>query len=83
MQIDQILIRPADKELIVQYSDNTGRANNFTITTEGNSSVAAVIADAKSRLPAETDRPDKSEVEQEIGELEYRLKMLRQSIGLP
>jgi len=32
-------------------------------------------------LPAEQDRPDKSEIEQEIEELEYRLKMLTESIG--
>lgn len=83
MQVDQILIRPVDNEFIVQYSDNAGRTNNFTVSSSGNANVAAIIADARSRLPVEADHPDKSEIEQEIGELEYRLQMLKQSIGLP
>lgn len=83
MQVDQILIRPADNEWIVQYSDNAGRTNNFTVSSVGNASIAAIVADASNRLPTEADHPDKTEVEQEIEELEYRLQMLKQSIGLP
>jgi hypothetical protein len=83
MQVDQILIRPADNEWIVQYSDSAGRTNNFTVSSAGNASIAAIVADAQGRLPAEANHPDKSEVEQEIEELEYRLTMLKQSIGLP
>ncbi len=83
MQVDQILIRPADNEWIVQYSDSAGRTNNFTVSSAGNANIAAIVADATSRLPAEAAHPDKSEVEQEIEELEYRLTMLKQSIGLP
>jgi len=83
MQIDQILIRPVENEFVVQYSDNAGRTNNFTTTSEDNANIAAIIADAKKKLPAEADRPDKSEISQEIEELEYRLKMLKQSIGVP
>jgi phosphoribosylformylglycinamidine (FGAM) synthase-like amidotransferase family enzyme len=72
-----------ENQWIVQYSDNAGRTNNFTVSSAGNASIAAIVADARGRLPAEADHPDKSEVEQEIEELEYRLRMLKQSIGQP
>lgn len=81
MQLDQILIRPASNQLIIQFSDSAGRADNLTIGIENNSNVAAIVADARNRLPAEADNPAKEEIEQEIAELEYRLRMLKQSIG--
>ena len=40
MQIDQILIRPADNQFIVQYSDNAGRSNNFTLNSANNANIA-------------------------------------------
>ena len=81
MQLDQILIRPASNQMIIQFSDGAGRADNLTIGTENNSNVAAIVADARNRLPAEADNPAKEEIEQEIAELEYRLRLLKQSIG--
>ena len=81
MQIDQILVRPKDHSLIIQYSDNVGRSNNIVSDSTGNAHVAALMTEAQSKLPAEADRPDKTEIEQEIEELEYRLKQLKQSIG--
>ena len=81
MQIDQILIRPADSVLIIQYSDSAGRSDNIVVDSAGNSNISAVISDAQKRVPSEADRPDKSEIEQEIEELEYRLAQLKKSIG--
>jgi hypothetical protein len=66
---------------VVQYSDNAGRTNNFTVSSAGNPNVAAIVTDARSRLPTEANHPEKSEIEQEIEALEYRLQMLKQSIG--
>jgi hypothetical protein len=43
--------------------------------------LATVVADAQQRLPKEQDRPNKDEIQQEIGELEYRLTQLQKSIG--
>jgi hypothetical protein len=83
MQVDQILIRPTENQWVVQYSDSAGRTNNFTVSSAGNANIAAIVADARGRLPPEANHPDKSEIEQEIEELEYRLQMLKQSIGLP
>ncbi len=81
MRIDQLLIRPNDNVLIIQYSDSAGRQNNIVVESTGNSNIAALLADAQQRLPLEKDNPVKSEVEQEIAELEYRLTQLKKSIG--
>jgi uncharacterized protein YceH (UPF0502 family) len=76
------LIRPKDNMFIVQYSDSAGRQNNLVVDSTGNSTIATLLADAQQRVPAEKDNPVKSEVEQEIAELEYRLTQLKQSIGV-
>ncbi len=81
MQLDQVIIRPSPSTYIVQYSDNLGRTNNLAVDVAGNAAVAALLADAQKRIPKEQDRPDKTEVQQEINELEYRLTQLKKSIG--
>ena len=81
MQIDQIIVHPTDKTVLIEYSDNVGRTNNISYDGAGNTTIAALISDAQQRVPREQDRPDKSEVEQEIEELEYRLTQLKLSIG--
>ena len=48
-----------------------------------NTQAAALIANAKVRLPTEQNCPDKGEIEQEISELEYRVRQLKLSIGQP
>ena len=83
MQLDQIVIRPEKGRLIIQYSNNTGRRNSIAVNNAEITSAAALIAECQQRMPQELDEEAKSEVEQEIDELEYRLKQLEQSIGIP
>ena len=82
MQIDQILVRPSQKVVIIQYSDNAGRRGNVDYDSTGNATVDSLVSDAQQRVPAERDRPDKAVIELEISELENRLKQLKQSIGI-
>lgn len=81
MQIHQILIRPESGQVIVLYLDQVGNRNNLTFDIEGNAKVQAVIEECQAKLPAEEEHPDKTEIEQEISELEYRLTQLKESIG--
>ncbi len=81
MQINQILIRPSEGVTIIQYIDNIGKTGSVVVEGSQDPSFQAAISDAQKRLPAEEDRPDKTEIEQEIDELEYRLTQLKQSIG--
>jgi redox-regulated HSP33 family molecular chaperone len=83
MQINQIIVRPSESVFIIQYSDSAGRSDNIVVDSTGNSNVSGLLANAQQRLPSEQNHPDKTEITQEIGELEYRLKMLKQSIGVP
>ena len=81
MQIDQIIIRPAREQLIVQFSDRAGRVNNIIASTTNNASVAAVLADAASRLPCDAENPAKAEIQSEIATLEERVRLLKESIA--
>ena len=83
MQIDQILVRPTENVFVIQYFDSAGRSDNLVVESGGNAHVAGLVADAQQRLPSEQNHPAKSEIEQEIEELEYRLTQLKQSIGVP
>ena len=82
MKLEHIFIKPKDSKVIIQYVDNVGRFGKIAYDYTDNASVEALVSDANQRIPAEEDRPDKSDIEQEIGELEYRLKQLRESIGI-
>jgi hypothetical protein len=81
MQIDQILVRPAENAVVIQFSDNVGRTTTIVHPSPDSGTVESLIADCRAQLPAETDHPAKSEIEQEIAELEYRLEQLKRSIG--
>jgi len=81
MQIDQILIRPGNQSVIVRVTDAVGRRDNLVFDGASNSDVQAVISTYQQQLPSEEEHPAKSEIEQEIAELEYRLTQLKQSIG--
>ncbi len=81
MQIDQIIIRPAQKKFVVQYSDEANRPNKLVVDATNNANVAALVADATLRLPTPQNRPDKPQIEKEIAGLEARLVNLRKSIG--
>jgi hypothetical protein len=80
MQIDRIVIQPTFENLIVQYSDASGRSNNFTLSTVNNPNVAAIVNEAQSRLPVDSQNPAKPEIEREI--LEDRIQKLRAAIGV-
>lgn len=81
MQIDQIVIKPAQNKYIVQYSDEAKRLTNLMVDSTNNAKVAALVADAQQRLPTPENRPDKPQIEKEIAGLEARLVNLRKSIG--
>jgi hypothetical protein len=81
MEISQILLKPSQNKYIIQYSDNVGKIGRIQLEAAANTQAAALITDAQARLPSEQNRPNKGEIEQEITELEYRLKQLKISIG--
>ena len=83
MQLKQIIVRPSESEVIVQYTDNLGRIGSVSYGSANHATVTAFVNDAMTRLPTEQNRPDRSDIEQEIDELEYRLQQLKQSIGQP
>ena len=83
MQIHQILIRPQSDTLIILYTDVVGRRETITEQISGNSVAQQLVQQCETKLPADTEHPAKDEIEQEIDELEYRLKQLKQSIGVP
>ena len=81
MKLDQIIIRPAKTQMILQYSDPLSRANHLIVDTKDNAAVAAVVADAQQRLPTPQNRPDKAIIQKEIAVLEARLEAMKESIG--
>jgi hypothetical protein len=83
MQLKQITIRPADHKVIIQYTDNAGRIGNLTFDSTNDTTVNTLISQSQARVPAEQNRPDRPQIEQEIEQLEDRLEQLRQSIGQP
>jgi hypothetical protein len=82
MQIHQILVRPQGNTVIIVFVDPVGRRNTMVFDSTGNATVQALIDECQQRLPPDEEHPDKSEIEQEIAELEYRLTQLKQSIGV-
>jgi len=81
MQVHQILIRPDDNLVVILYKDIVGNRNSLHFDSSGNAKVAAIVEECQGRLPQDEERPDKTEIEQEIDELEYRLSQLKESIG--
>ena len=86
MQLDQIILRPQADLILLQHTDSAGRsgATNIAPASLDEKQVAALaifLTACRDRLPPEPDKPPRSEIEQEIAELEYRLERLRQAIG--
>ena len=81
MQLDQLIIKPAQNQLGIQYSDDLKRPGNLVVDTKNNATVAALVAEATQRLPTPQNRPDKPLIEKEIANLEARVLKLRKSIG--
>jgi hypothetical protein len=81
MQLDRIVINPAQNKLVIQYLDDNKRPLNLTLDTTGNSTVTALVADAQQRMPKPQDRPDKLQIQKQISQLEGRIRILKESIG--
>ena len=81
MKLHQILIRPLEHTVIVLFEDVVGRKESLVFDSTGNPKVDAVVTEFQAKLPPDTQHPAKDEINQEIDELEYRLRMLKQSIG--
>lgn len=82
MQLDQILVRPSDSIVIIQYTDSAGRSGTTTSDLGGNATASKLVEDSKAQVPAEdTNRPEKAAIEQEISQLEAQIAKLRKSIG--
>lgn len=81
MEIHQILVRPDQKRVTVVYVDAAGRRNTLAFDSTGNAAVQTLVADCQSRLPDDTEHPDKPQIEKEIQDLETRITQLRESIG--
>jgi hypothetical protein len=81
MQIHQVLVRPHEKTVIILYVDVVGRRNSIVLDLNSMNTAQTLLAECQQKLPPDNQNPAKSQVEQEIGELEYRLSQLRQSIG--
>ena len=87
MQLDQIILRPLADVILLQHLDSAGRSGSTVIASvsldaKQTEALATFLAVCRDRLPPEPDKPPRTEIEQEIAELEYRLEHLRKSIGL-
>jgi len=83
MEIYQINIKPRDNTHVIKYYDITGKSNTIVGANDEVPGIAQLMEASKAKLPTPEDNPAKTEIEQEIEELEYRLSQLKQSIGLP
>ena len=85
MQLDQIILRPSAEVILLQHTDSAGRSAVTPLAlaafdAKQTESKATFLALCRDRLPPESDKPPRTEVEQEIVELEYRLEHLRKSL---
>ena len=86
MQLDQIILRPSADVILIQHSDSGGRSGvtplpSASLDAKQAEALSTFLAVCRDRLPPEPDKPPRTEIEQEIAELEYRLEHLRKSIG--
>ncbi|HUR47829.1 MAG TPA: hypothetical protein VMZ27_18235 [Candidatus Saccharimonadales bacterium] len=86
MQINQAIYRPKEKVILLQHTDNAGRAGVTVIDPESldvkqADALTTFLALCLTRLPMEPEKPPMTEIEQEIAELEYRLEHLKAELG--
>ncbi len=86
MQVESIVMRYGDGLVMVNHRDNAGRDGVTCLVidelpAEAAAHVQAVVDLAISRLPAEPESPELTEIEMEIQELEYRLTQLRRVVA--
>jgi hypothetical protein len=82
MHIHQILVRPRDNTVVVLYEDAVGNRNSIVVDSTGNATVSALVADCQQRLPSDSANPAKTQIQQEIANLEGRLTQLKSAIGV-
>ena len=85
MQIEQVIMRPHADLILLQHTDSAGRSGvtiipPASLDAKQTEALATFLALCRDRLPPEPDKPPRTEVEQEIAELEYRLEHLRKSL---
>ena len=85
MQIEQVIMRPHADLILMQHTDSAGRSGvtiipPATLDAKQTEALATFLALCRDRLPPEPDKPPRTDVEQEIAELEYRLEHLRKSL---
>jgi hypothetical protein len=88
MRLDQIILRPSADVILLQHSDNLGGSGvtplaPASLDTKQAEALANFLAVCRERLPPDPEKPPRTEIEQEIAELEYRLEHLRKSLGPP
>ena len=83
MQIDQILIRPRDEEIIAQHTNSIGRSGGTAIPyADLNQTQRSALTTLQGLVEAKLPPDPSAQVVQEIADLEARLAELRQSIGV-
>ena len=85
MQLDQIIMRPKADLILVQHTDGAGRSGvtvipSASLDVKQTEALATFLALCRDRLPPEPDKPPRTELEQEIAELQFRLEQLRKSL---
>ena len=88
MQIEQVIMRPHADLILLQHTDSAGRSGvtiipPASLDAKQTEALATFLALCRDRLPPEPDKPPRTDVEQEIAELEYRLEHLRKSLDEP
>jgi hypothetical protein len=81
MKLELIHVRPEEKQLIVEYSDLTGRMGSVVLDAANNATVSRLISEAEALVPSDANHPNKPDIQLEISQLEDRIKQLRRSIG--
>lgn len=86
MQINQIIVRPEAKLILIQHTDNAFRSGVTVLAVqdmkpEQVAALETILDCCWGKTPKEPEKPVPSEVEQEIVELEYRLEHLRKKLA--
>jgi hypothetical protein len=81
MKIQQILVKPREKNVIVIYADTVGYRGQLMLDAASLPEAGQLISVCEQRLPSDAENPNKDEIEREISALEKRLTALREAVG--